>query len=304
MEYNYQDVVALVSKGSMSKAQGARVLNLPVSTFKDQLERLHNGPVYENDGLPYDANPDEIPIFTVDHSDKRKLSLYPIGDIHKGAAQHLDSLFKQWLKYIARTDNTSIIFTGDGCNAAIPGSKSDPFEEKMPLNKAVDELVDDLSPVKDKIDAMIAGNHDIRAYKLTSLDPMKFVSDKLGVKAYDQTSMLLNYIVGDQTYTVYLRHGTGSPATLGAQVNQMVKSRDTIQADLYISGHTHKQVAFPLDIFIPNGEQVKRRKQFFVSSGSFVGIERYAVERGYSPTHPGAPRIYLDGKRHDIHVSL
>ena len=33
-----------------------------------------------------------------------------------------------------------------------------------------------------------------------------------------------------------------------------MKSRDTIQADLYITGHTHKQVAFPLDIFIPNGD--------------------------------------------------
>ena len=72
----------------------------------------------------------------------------------------------------------------------------------MPLNQAVDQLAEDLAICKDKIDAMIAGNHDIRAYKLTSLDPMKFVAARMGVKAYDQTSMLLNYLVGDQKYTV------------------------------------------------------------------------------------------------------
>ena len=106
MQYSFEDVTKMVLKDEMSKAQGARVLGVPVSTFKDQLARLQNGnghgPVYHDDGLSYDANPDEIPIFTIDHRDKEKLSLYPIGDVHKGAAQHLDDLFKEWLQYVAQ----------------------------------------------------------------------------------------------------------------------------------------------------------------------------------------------------------
>jgi predicted phosphodiesterase len=308
MTLSFNEVVEQVENKKITKAAGARILGIPPSTFKDRLERIKLGPNYESDGLDHDANPDEIPIFTIDHSDKAKLSLYPIGDVHKGAAQHLEGLFQQWLRYLRDTDDVAAIFTGDGFNAAIPGSKSDPFEEKYSLDEAVDRLAADLNIAKDKIDAAIAGNHDIRAYKLTSLDPMKFLADKLGIEAYDQTSLLLHYIVGDQTYDIYLRHGTGNPASIGGMTNQMKASRDTVMADIYITGHTHKQLAFPLDIFVPDYSgpvpTMTRKKQFFVSSGSFVGYERYAQERGWSPTHPGAPRIYLDGTRNDIHVSL
>ena len=308
MSLTFEDAVRKVESGELSKAAAARTLGIPATTFKDRLDRIKHGPVFEPDELSHEANPDEIPIFTIDHTDKDKLSLYPIGDVHKGAAQHLEALFQQWLRYLRDTENVACIFTGDGVNAAIPGSKSDPFEEKYPLQEAIDKLAADLQIARDKIDAAIAGNHELRSYRLTSLDPMKILADKLGIEAYDQTSMLLRYLVGDQTYSVYLRHGTGNPATIGGMTNQMKASRDTVLADVYITGHTHKQLAFPLDIFIPDysGETptMMRRKQFFVSSGSFVGYERYAQERGWAPTHPGAPRIYLDGTRHDVHVSL
>lgn len=308
MSISFEELVQKVESGEITKVEAARTLNIPATTFKDRLNRYKHGPVFESDDLSHEANPDEIPIFTIDHTDKSKLSLYPIGDIHKGAAQHLEELFRQWLRYLRDTEDVSCIFTGDGVNSAIPGSKSDPFEEKYPLQEAIDRLSVDLRIAQDKIDAMIAGNHEMRAYRLTSLDPMKILADKLGIEAYDQTSMLLRYLVGDQSYTIYLRHGTGNPSTIGGMTNQMKASRDTVFADVYITGHTHKQLAFPLDIFIPDftGDtpRIVRQKQFFVSSGSFVGYERYAQERGWSPTHPGAPRIYLDGKRHDIHVSL
>lgn len=308
MSISFEEAVDKVENGDWTKAGAALALNMPVSTFKDKLNRIKRGPVFESDDLSESVSPGEIPIFTIDHTDKEKLMLYPIGDIHKGAAQHLEDLFKQWLRYLRDADNVACIFTGDGLNAAIPGSKSDPFEEKYPLHTAIDKLSEDLKIAQDKIDAMIAGNHDLRAYKITSLDPMKILADRMGVKAYDQTSMLLRYLVGDQEYHIYLRHGTGNPASIGAMTNQMKASRDTIFADIYITGHTHKQLAFPLDIFIPDFSEktprMIRKKQFFISSGSFVGYERYAQERGWAPTHPGAPRIYLDGTRHDHHVSL
>jgi hypothetical protein len=41
-----------------------------------------------------------------------------------------------------------------------------------------------------------------------------------------------------------------------------------------------------------------------VTSGAFLGYEKYAAVRGYQAGHMGAPRISLDGRRHDFHVSL
>ncbi len=34
------------------------------------------------------------------------------------------------------------------------------------------------------------------------------------------------------------------------------------------------------------------------------GSEKYAAVRGYSPGRLGAPRIFLDGRRRDLHISL
>jgi hypothetical protein len=35
-----------------------------------------------------------------------------------------------------------------------------------------------------------------------------------------------------------------------------------------------------------------------------MAYEDYAAERGYTPTRLGAPRMFLNGKRHEIHISV
>ncbi len=77
-----------------------------------------------------------------------------------------------------------------------------------------------------------------------------------------------------------------------------------IRADVYVTGHTHQQAATAADFYVRHGSQLDRDKRYFVSSGSFVGYEKYAAQRGYPPSRLGAPRIFLDGRRKDIHVSL
>lgn len=288
-------------------AQAAREAGIPRTTFRDRVAAYQRDQktVFVRDQLQADARPNEIVAVDIDHRHEDRLYLYALGDVHKGAAQHLDEAWAEWRAYIAAADHVAALFTGDGLNAAIPGSKSDPFEERQFVGPAMQTLEEELEEIQDKLDAIIAGNHDLRIYKLTGLDPMQVIARNLGVP-YDQTSLLLRYWVGDneEPYRVYLRHGTGSPASPGPQANQMMKSRDTIDADIYITGHTHKQMAFPLDKFRDGPNGITRHKQLFVSSGSFVGYERYAQERGWSPTHPGAPRIFLDGKRRDFHVSI
>jgi hypothetical protein len=97
-----------------------------------------------------------------------------------------------------------------------------------------------------------------------------------------------------------MRHGTGN----GQSLAQLSKSGSVIRADIYVTGHTHRQAVTADDFFVRSGGRVKREKRYFVSSGSFLGYERYAAERGYPPSRLGAPRIFLDGSRWDVHVSI
>ena len=92
---------------------------------------------------------------------------------------------------------------------------------------------------------------------------------------------------------------------MGAAVNRLEKQERIIDADIYVSGHTHTQVCFPKNIFVPNDQGgYSRRKRLFVCSGSFLAYEDYAATAGFPPAHIGAPRIFLGGERWDVHGSV
>lgn len=253
--------------------------------------------------VPRSVDDQLIPVFEVDYSHLGSLDVYPLGDIHKGAVAHAQAQWRQWLAYLAATPATSMLFTGDGLNAAILGSVSDVYEETMTVGEAKRELAHELEPVADKIDGMIRGNHENRIWKAVGDCPIEDIADRLGVN-YSPDAMVVVYRVGDQTYDLFMRHGSGGGGMMGSQVNNLERQARIVDADIYVSGHTHTQVAFPKDILRREGLRLVRDKQFFICSGSFLGLEAYAVQKGYPPAHIGAPRIHLDGRTRDVHVSV
>jgi len=243
----------------------------------------------------------EIPVIRRDYSHLDKLLIYPLGDVHKGATHHRADRWQQWLGYLERNEATSLLGTGDFLNSAIVGSKSEVYDEQMTVGEAKRELRRELQPLADqgRIDVMVPGNHEDRIYRAVGDCPVRDLCDTLEVP-YVEASALLIYTVGDFEYEVYMRHGTGN----GQSMAGLAKSGEVIRADVYVTGHTHRQAVHLGDIFERKGERVGRHKRYFVSSGSFVGYEKYAAVRGYPPSHLGGPRIRLDGRVWDSHVSI
>lgn len=243
----------------------------------------------------------EIQVITRDYRDQDKHSLYPLGDVHLGAATHNGRKWGEWLRYLEQTPNASLLGTGDFLNTAIIGSKSDVYDEKLTVGEAKRRLRRQLQPLADdgRIDALMPGNHEDRITRATGDCPIRDVCDTLDV-AYVQASALLVYKVGTQEYEVFIRHGTGN----GQSLATLAKSGQVIRADIYVTGHTHRQAVTADDFFSRRGGRVEREKRYFVSSGSFLGYENYAAQRGYPPSRIGAPRIFLDGTRWDVHISI
>lgn len=244
---------------------------------------------------------EEVQVVHRDYSSQDHHYVYPLGDIHKGSAVHQGDRWREWVNYLTAEPDRSMLNTGDNINAAIVGSVSDIYRETMTVGEAKREFREDIRALAEdgRVDCISKGNHEDRIIRATGDDPMFDVAEALGVP-YVREAVLLVYHVGDMEYEVYMRHGTGA----GQSLAQLQKSSLVANADVYVTGHTHKQAATADDIYFRNGDVMERRHRYYVSSGSFMGYEDYAARRGYVPTRIGAPRIFLDGRNHDIHVSI
>lgn len=278
-------------------------LGVPRTTLRDHIYRLGlREAINAAREMPRAEEPIEVPLIKRDYGGEKKHYVYPLGDVHIGAKNHHAQLWQEWLGYLVARPEASLLGTGDFLNTAILGAKSDVYDERMTVGEAKRMLVEQLRPLAEqhRIDVLIPGNHEDRITRAIGDCPIHDVADTLGVP-YVEAAVMLLYTVGDQEYRIFMRHGTGN----GQSMAVLAKGRTVIPADVYITGHTHRQQVLAEDVFEVEGhERVGRRKWYAVSSGSFLGYERYAAQRGYSPGRLGAPRIFLDGTKHDVHVSL
>jgi predicted ArsR family transcriptional regulator len=277
-------------------------LGVPRTTLRDHIYRLGmREAVNSVRYVPEVARPNEIQLIRRDYSHEGKHYVYPLGDVHKGARTHDAVLWREWLNYLADREYASLLGTGDFLNAAIVGSKSDIYEERMTVGEAKREIREELRPLAElgRIDGLAPGNHEDRITRAIGDCPILDICDTLNVP-YIPAAALFVYTVGDFEYEVYVRHGSG----MGQSLTTLSKSGTVIRADVYVTGHVHQQAARPEDYFVRRGDEIHRAKRYYVSSGSFLGYEKYAAQRGYQPSRMGAPRIFLDGRRWDVHISL
>lgn len=297
-EATFLEAVAAIEQGQSIRSM-AKKLGVNESSLRRRYKARGFG---APDALESSVNdPEEIPVVFRDYSSQSHHYVYPLGDLHKGAGKHQGRRWREWLDYLCSEPDRSLLNTGDNFNSAIIGSKSDVYDEVMRVGDAKRELREELRPLaaQGRVDVMMPGNHEDRITRAVGDCPVLDVAEFLDIP-YVRASVLLVYRVGDIEYEIYVRHGTGN----GQSLATLQKSSLTIAADVYVTGHTHRQAVTADDYFVRDGNVCSRRHRYFVSSGSFIGLENYAAQRGYAPTRIGAPRIFLDGRRHDVHVSI
>lgn len=295
----------LAANPDMTRREAAAAVGISAPSLTRRLNGDPRGDGADHVELADMPDTGELPIFVRDYTDRDKHTIYPIGDLHIGSPGHAGAQLDEWFAYLEATPNVSMLNTGDNTNCALKSSVSEAYDEQLTVGearRAQTELFWNLAG-QGKIDAVIDGNHEDRVFRSTGDSPNAAVCDTLGLN-YDRAACIVRYLVGDVSYDLYLRHGTGGGGTMGAQVNNLEKQERIIAADVYVSGHTHTQVAFVKDIFVPGAERIDRAKRLFVCGGSFVAYEEYAAKQGYSPAHIGAPRVYLSGRTKDAHASV
>jgi len=304
--HDHTTIETMLAAG-VSKRQIAKELGVARSTLTDYIRNhiavdrdvKHDGlATHVADGFT------EIPVIERFYGDEGEHYVYPLGDVHIGSPAFAADRFGEWIEYLTDRQDASMLGTGDFLNSAIKTSVSETYDEVFTVGQAKRQLRDLLEPLANtgRIDLLMPGNHEDRIYRSVGDCPIQDVSDFLETP-YCRVACIVIYHVGSQRYEFAVRHGTGG-GMIGARAGRLARQAQTVLADVYVSGHTHSQLVFPQELFVVDGNQVKRRRQYFVSSGSFLAYEEYAARQGFAPQKIGAPRIRLDGERHDVHVSI
>lgn len=244
------------------------------------------------------------------------LRIYPISDVHFGAAEHMAAEWEHFCENVLKDDNGYLILGGDLMNNATRSSVSNVFEETMRPRSQKRHIVEMLKPLRSRILCMVSGNHERRSLKDADNDPSYDIACKLDIEhLYRENAAFVKIQMGRQdadgkknpTYVLTVTHGAGGGMLTGGAVNRNERFGYAIDGcDILVVGHTHKPfVTQPSKIKIDTHNNLVTVKPFkVVSSTSWLQWGGYAAQKMLAPTSHAPQVITLYGNKKEIKVEM
>ena len=243
------------------------------------------------------------------------IELHPMADLHLGDAHCDYKGILERLDYIKNTPNAYVILDGDLMDTAIANSVGDTYGATLQPMEQLKHCVKLFEPIKDKILAVLPGNHENRVYRADGLDITQIMCSQLGLQdKYSPTTALLFVRFGKrnghhgrrQLYTIYVTHGSGGGRKEGGKINRLADLAGIVDADIYVMGHTHMPAVLKEGFFRVSGSNssVSLVDKLFVNTAASLDYGGYGDAQGFKPASKRAPVIYLDGHKRDMRAML
>lgn len=246
----------------------------------------------------------------------REIKIYPISDVHLGAAEHMESAWREFRTMVLEDPDAFITIGGDLIDNGTRNSVSDIFKATMPPSKQKKLMAEMLAPLKDRILCAIPGNHEGRSGKDADDDPVYDIMCKLDLEDIYRENIafikiqcgnLQNNGARNPTYVIVVTHGSGGGLLTGGIVNRAERFGYAIDgADILIIGHSHKPfTSQPGKIKIdPHNNKVIIKPFKVVSSTSWLAYGGYAARKNLLPSTFVPQIIRLAGNRREIRVEM
>lgn len=198
--------------------------------------------------------------------DGHKETLYFLGDLHIGNNACHEHLIERMVRHIKADEDGKCILMGDIMDAiavkdkryranAMPTWLSDKGRDDI-IGLQVEAASDYLMPIKDKVIAVLRGNHEESVLDMASVDPMRMVAYNLwGEKAKHLYNgaycafLRLHWAQGTSHYwnaNIVVSHGHGGGALIGAKANRLERTAGYFpSADIVAQGHVHSRLHDP-----------------------------------------------------------
>lgn len=250
-----------------------------------------------------------------------KISIFFLGDIHEGSANHAEESFKYAIKTIKETPNSYVIGMGDYVDAInhrdprFNPAEIDPEYAIKDLkdlpNIQVQRVCRKLEPIKDKIIGLLYGNHEESLIKYSTFDPVKQIVKTLGIdipKIGYTGIVAINIYRGSRKtislqYIIDLNHGIGGTGKReGYKVNIVHDVFRWTSGDCRVMAHIHQMSSDLQDFSYLNLHkyQLNYRKVWFGSTGCFMHKQKQGT-RGYFESKAG-PHSDLGMLRYEITI--
>lgn len=242
--------------------------------------------------------------------------IYPISDVHLGAAEHLGREWSAFCNRLLQMPNAYIVLGGDLINNSTRNSVANVFEETMRPREQKKVMAEMLAPIKERILCAVTGNHERRSGKDADDDPTYDIMCKLDIEDIYRENiafvkMQFGKIGGDgcsnPTYVLAVTHGSGGGMLTGGSVNRNERFGYVIDGmDCLIVGHTHKPfITQPSKLKIDAHNNKVSIKSFkVVSSTSWLAYGGYAAQKMLIPSSHAPQEIVLCGDHKEIKVTM
>lgn len=201
-----------------------------------------------------------------------------------------------------------VLGMGDYIEAGLRESVGDSvYQQDLNPDKQLEFIIDFFEPLANAglLLGLIAGNHEARILKNTSINVVKIMARTLKVPYLHYACWNLFY-VGKESYTVYALHGSTGSRFVHTKLKALVDISHNFDADLLLMGHVHELTDASLIVqqVDKKRKMVTERKKFLVVTGHYLKYDRsYAQEKGLPVGKMGSPKIKLFANKKDIHIS-
>jgi predicted phosphodiesterase len=245
-----------------------------------------------------------------------EIEIHPMSDLHIGDANCDYKSILTRIEHIKNTPNAYCILDGDLMDTAIASSIGDTYGAAIQPMEQLKHCVKLFEPIKDKILAVLPGNHEHRVYKADGLDITELMCSQLGIhEKYSPTTALVFVRFGKraknqhgrpQLYTLYVTHGSGGGRKEGGKVNRLADLASIVDADIYITGHTHLPLVFKESYFRVSGanSSVALVDKLFINTAASLNYGGYGDAQGFKPSSKKSPVLHLSGTERYMEARL
>ena len=217
-----------------------------------------------------------------------------LSDLHIGHTACQMQRLRTDLETIRNTPNMYCILGGDLTDNVVTSvaSRGMHHEQLAPL-RVQKHLTDEMTKYlgRNKVIAMILGNHDAWSISNDDFDPIKYLADKLNVP-YLGAYGFINASIGRECYRILAAHMFRMRSSFN-KTHQAKRLMDFMgDADAVFTGHTHDSAA--------ESTHVRQKRAFFGQSGTYMRSSRYSKALGFTPATSEMPGVILFPNEHKI----